>query len=334
MDFLEYHNVVVRLEDTILVFLNLDFDKTAKSKYFLKHEIWTYNLWTEQWKEHTIRPARRDLLTASKIGVAIASDVYILGARPMRYKNLLWKLTRCNNGSFASTTVRMTDNTYTYRRLCHCDWEHGKKLWIFGGYDVSLESLTNELFCCDPSVQTFSGVICSGSIPSPRSNASAAVIKDKVWLCGGKKDFDFYELDMLSFLWTQIKTGILRPLEETVKATLTPIQDSQLALYGGMFATSGSTWIFDVESYTWRTHQDMYQQYNHSGLTGLNGDVIILGGFLNHVHDHDTVYKPFVNVRLQPKSLQQLAMRIVYENRTDLTWESLPPKLIRKMMAT
>ena len=135
----------------------------------------------------------------------------------------------------------------------------------FGGYDFSQQSLTNELFFCDPSVQTFSGVICSGSIPSPQSRASAAVIRNKVWLCGGKKDFDFYELDMLSFLWTQIKTGILRPLEGTFDGTLTPIQDSQLVLYGGELETSGSTWIFDVESYTWRTHQDMYQQHHHSG---------------------------------------------------------------------
>ena len=112
--------------------LNLDFNIIAENKYFGKHEIWTYNLWTEQWKEHTIHPARRDLVTTSKIGVAIASDVYILGGRPMRYKNLLWKLTRCNNGSFASTTVYLTDKTYCSRRLRHCDWEHGKKLWIFG----------------------------------------------------------------------------------------------------------------------------------------------------------------------------------------------------------
>ena len=332
-DFLQHHNVVVRLEDTILVFLNFDFNLKLENKYFGEHEIWIYNLWTEQWKEHTIRPARRDLVTRSKIGVAIASDVYILAGHP-KSKNLLWKLTRCSNGSFASTTLSLTHKTHFTQRCGHCDWEHGKKLWIFGGYELLQGSYSNELFCCDPSAQTFSSVICSGSIPSPRSKASAAVIKNKARLFGGIYDFDLYELDMLSFSWMKIETGMPRPFVGNFKGTLTPIQDSQLVLHGGVRETSSSTWIFDVESYKWRTHQDMYQQHGHSGLTGLNGDVIILGGFLNLVHDRGTVYKPFVNVRLQPKSLQQLAMRKVYRNRTGLTWESLPPKLIRKMMAT
>ena len=336
--FLTHHHVAVRLEDTILVLM--DFNPKINKRFFGEHDIWIYNLWTEQWKAHTIQPETRvkGLVTRSKLGVAIASDVYILAGYsscPLGNTSVLWKLARCNDGSFASTTSSLSCSQFT-RRTAHCDWEHGKKLWIFGGCELSQRKLSNELFCCDPSVQTFSRVICSGTIPSPRENASAAVIKDKVWLCGGNKEvdgckFDLHELDMLSFLWTKIETGMPRPWVGNLNGTLTPIQDSQLVLHGGRFKNTRATWIFDVELYTWRTHQNMYHWNHHAGFTGLCGDVIILGGY--H-HPSDTVYKQVENVRLWPKSLQQLAMRIVYGNRTDLPWKSLPPKLIGKMMAT
>ena len=147
------------------------------------------------------------------------------------------------------------------------------------------------------------------------------------FLCGGKDDFDLYELNMLSFSWTQIETGMPRPLIGHFQGSLTPMQDNYLVLHGRL--GEYSTWIFDVESYMWRTHFKQDFRYFHLSITGLNGDVMILGGMTS-----DTTYKPFVNVRLWPKSLQQLAMRIVYGNRTDLPWKSLPPKMIRKMMDT
>ena len=332
--FLQYHEMAVRLEDTILVFLGFDPNWDCDKHLYGDHEIWTYNLWTEQWKAHRIHPDPDayvdEFAIRSKIGVAIAPDVYILAERlkGQCHECVLLKLTRCDNGSFASTTISLDFSQYT-RPADHCAWEHGKKLWIFGGYEISSRRFSNKLFCCDPSVQTISRVICSGLLPSPREGASAAVIEDKVWLCGGTEDFDFfYKLDMLSFSWTKIETGMPRPLVGSFNGTLVPIQDSQLVLHGGNWS---SIWIFDVESYTWRTRQDMYPRERHSGFTGLNGDVIILGGFQ---YTLGTVYKSFVNVRLWAKSLQQLAMKVVYENRTDLQWKSLPPKLIRIMMLT
>ena len=74
-------------------------------------------------------------------------------------------------------------------------------------------------------------MICFGSIPAPRSRASTAEIQYKVWLGGGKEDFDFYELDMHSFSWTQTETGIPRPLKGNFNETLVPIQGNQLVLH-------------------------------------------------------------------------------------------------------
>ena len=37
-------------------------------------------------------------------------------------------------------------------------------------------------------------------------------------------------------------------------------------------------------------------------------------------------------VMLGPRSLQQLAMRIIHENKRELPYESLPPALLSKLM--
>ena len=161
--FLKDHNVAVRLEDTILVFLDFDPKIEIENKTYGDQEVWTYNLWTEQWKAHTIHPDTREegIITRSKLGVAIAPDVYIFAA--LRKINVLWKLTKRNNGSFASTTISLIHKTQYSARIGHCDWVHENKLWIFGGYTQG--RFSNELFCCDPSVQTFSSVICLDQFP-------------------------------------------------------------------------------------------------------------------------------------------------------------------------
>ena len=340
--FLQNHCVAVRLEHTILVFWNAT-PMGAESEIFTEHEIWTYNLWTEHWKEHTLSGQIRakDSVTISKRGVVIGLDVYMFAQHRKDSICVMWKLTRCNNGSFAATTIPLVQKPHNSQRTnhCTCDWEHGHKLWIF-------ERLSDALLCCDPSDQTISSVICSGSIPAPQSSASAAVIKDKVWLCGGGvADFALYELDMHSFAWTWIQshTGMPRPLRNIYIGSLMPAQDNQLVLHGEMWLGPGQleptidhTWIFDVESHTWRTHFEQDSRSDYSGMTGLNGDVILLGGKTSGsaLYDYIHIYEPLVNVTLHPRSLQQLAMRIVYENRTGLTWKSLPPKLIHKMMDT
>ena len=211
--------MAARLEDTILVIRNFDpEDPIEKSKLFGEdNNIWIFNLWTEQWKAHTLHSETtvKDLVHKSQHGFVIASDVYILAAHTQGTINALWKLTKRNNSSFASTTISLIHKAEYVPGTGLCDWEHGNKLWIYGAHrDLLHRKHSNKLFCCDPSVRTLSSVICSGSFPDPlpRYSASAAVIKDKVWLCGGKDDFDFYELDMLSFSWTQIETGMPQPL--------------------------------------------------------------------------------------------------------------------------
>ena len=90
------------------------------------------------------------------------------------------------------------------------------------------------------------------------------------------------------------------------------------------------TRILDVESYKWRPHDDVRTCYclrdsmtHYSGTAGINNDVIILVGDRTHMECNKHIFS--VTLEPKPKTLQQLAMRIIHQYRTDLLWETLPP---------
>ena len=144
---------------------------------------------------------------------------------------------------------------------------------------------------------------------------------------------EMYELNLLSLSWTRIETT-QKPTKGWF-STLTPITGSHLLLHGG----SGdlmAPWIFDVDSCTWRqlpsSLNDKHGRVRHSGITGLQRNVIIIGGQNLNIHEDIDIYTPFFCVMLEPKSLQQVAMTTIYKNRSELPWKILPPKLICKIM--
>ena len=87
----------------------------------------------------------------------------------------------------------------------------------------------------------------------------------------------------------------------------------------------------DESSYQWREHQVGVKCYclsSPTGVRGLNNDVIILGGHTDYRCNKG------IFVMLEPKRLQQLAMKIIYQYKNDLPWRSLPPSLICKLVGT
>ena len=221
-----------------------------------------------------------------------------------------------------------------------CVWEYGDKMWIFDGYGISPDGYfsdrrdfagvsesqdagwNNQLVYFDPYNHGWKNAACFGDVPSPRAHASVANMKDKVWLHGGiaktVKD-DLYELNMHSLTWTTIDSSA--PMPEAVCASLTPITDSQLLLYAHNFTMS--PWILNLKSYTWREHHAMedFRRRNHTSMTGLNSGVVILGG-KRIVERCD---RPLFSVMLEPKKLEQSAMKMIYQHRTELPWKSVLP---------
>ena len=65
----------------------------------------------------------------------------------------------------------------------------------------------------------------------------------------------------------------------------------------------------------------------HEGVGGLNSCVLITGS--NNPNITSSYF-----TRLDPKSLQELAIHMIYKNHAALPWKQLPMKLIQKIMGT
>ena len=292
----------------------------------------------------------------TRTGVVIGTHVYIFGGRS--HNNMLRKLITNAKGSFVWSKIHIEDQTKVPSpRTNHCAWEHGEKMWVFGGHGpspvdylnnhgdyrpllphFSSSQTNNQLFSYDPTTVTWINIRCSGEVPSPQHEASTAKIHDTVWLYGGTTEFCFhsnelYELNMHSFAWTKIEATCQKP-KETSMASLTPISASHLLLYGGNQHMNTKPWIYNVQTHAWSRHPTAKRhcRWNHTGITGLNSSVIILGGEVALAKKKTK--KTILSVILEPKSLKKLAIQMIYKHRSELPWENLPKSLTCNIMIT
>ena len=142
---------------------------------------------------------------------------------------------------------------------------------------------------------------------------------------------ELYELNMHLFTWTHIHTGMPKPHQISSRVSLTSLTDNRLVLYVGSCMDDAAAWIFDVESYQWRKYKHKarhnYSKLGFTGIPGLNNDVIIVGK-----HFKKNLEKTVISVMLEPKSLQQLAVRKIHQCKTNLPWKSLPLSLRCKLL--
>ena len=357
------HHIAVRLKDCIFVWSKSSKCTSQNTVEDNPVILWIHNLWTEQWVKYVIQIRKHLYFERDCTGVLIGTDVYMMwGIVGESYnKHMLLGLNINANGSCTWGSIHTGNQTKEPSpRVHYCAWEHGAKMWVFGGYgpspvdylndhgDFALCYRTcgtnNQLLSYEPSTYTWTNAQCFGDIPSPRCHASAAVLADTVWLYGGKTknnffNSDLYELNMLSFAWTKIETTMPRPNGRR-QASFIPISSSQLVLYGGNGYQDEHDqnltvpWIFNVQLHTWKQHPmaECYLRKDHTCITGLNSSAIILGGKTSRGSQHQRKSTIFY-VRLEPKCLQQLAIQMIYKHKSELPWKSLPKNLTCKIMA-
>ena len=286
--------------------------------------------------------------------------------------NTLAMLSISEKTSFVWNEIQIKDITKTpSMRTDYSGWNYKDKLWIFGGFGVSPVGYlnhhgefaalfwntidlhvgsNNQVLYFDPVLYEWTNPACFGTVPSPRRFHSSSIVGDIVWLHGGMQNTniqiydDLYQLDMLSLVWTQIGTNTLKPSARW-RSTLTAITEKQLLLHRGFASRDkriSDSWIFDIPSQTWRQYQGIedHPRHRHTGTTGLNSSVVIIGGSNPDrdlarwtVTDNERrAYSRVVLVKLEPKSLQQLAMNAIYQAKLPL--ETLPKTLTYAIMGT
>ena len=232
--------------------------------------IWSYNLYTEEWRKHEIpgtSSAPEPFFGA--IAAAIDKTIYTFGGNSAT-GNPLWNLSKTKEGCFTwSFNKPHCKKKSPSPRTGHTGWEYAGKLWIFAGHGVSpadylndhgdiegsLFKRNNQLLCFDSNIEMWTNPQCFGSIPTPRSDHASAIIHDKVWIFGGiRNDYDIlgdmFELRMSSFTWSQIQTAKAQP-SARADCTLTDAADDKLVLHGGLPQAftqipQSDTWIMDL----------------------------------------------------------------------------------------
>ena len=336
-------------------------------KYYSYHEISAYNLYTEEWQKIMIPqnetvPSEREKACAVVVGKA----VYMFGGEDTtrrgcmnNYTNDLWTLQKTQHGSFGWNKInRQSKDSSPSPRSGHSGWTYKGNLWFFGGEGSSptgyLNSHRREFFpgilkiCLNkqllrfkPSEQNWTCVQSFGAIPSQRVDHAAAVMEglDKAWVYGGysfdrgwKQLNDVHELDLSSITWTLIETSLPGPL---VACSFNAVGETKLVLNGHIksFELPQHTWILDLTSMSWRhwTSEDRCTLgLSHTGCNGLNNSVIFVDLEAddedNSPQNND---KHVFNMMLEPKTLQQVATRMIHKYKHELPWQScLPNQLL------
>ena len=271
--------------------------------------ICSYNLYTEKWLKFVIpdtMDAPEPFLNA--VAVSIDGTIYTFGGldtTSMDYRNALWTLERTKKGGFKWSYINpQWKEQSPSPRAWHSGWECEGKLWMFGGlgpppkgylnynWDIVtfasylVLSRNNQLLCYDPNTQKWTNPQCFGDVPSPRSGHASAIIRNKVWLFGGCDDREYdddilFILTMHSLTWTQIHIQFHPPACHT--CTIIAVTEDQLVLHGGRNGEGqylGDTWILDLKSHSWKlyTSGKDHSRFCHTGCSGPNRSVIILGG--------------------------------------------------------
>ena len=346
-----FGHVTVCMEHYILVIGGWWFDKGPLPSTV----IWMYNLYTEQWRKHVMIATKKAPDTIySACAVNIGMDIYIFGGKKQlksHQTNALWKLSKTDDACFSwNEIVTRNKRKAPSPRSNHSGWDYGKKFYVFGGHGPSTlgylndngdfdHCCNNQLLCFNPKNKKWTNPRTFGKVPPPRECHATSIIKNKVYLYGGEDSThvprdEMYELNMFSVTWYQIHVRGFKP-KKLHCFSLNNITESQLVLHGGATLDDKSlsnTWIYNIPSKTWRQHmsQKDHPRDSHTGTTGVNSSVIIIGGG-NSEELNDTLHSKYTttfNVMLEPKNLQQFALQTIKKNQSFLPWENLPRKLI------
>ncbi|KAH0787903.1 Kelch motif family protein [Histomonas meleagridis] len=152
--------------------------------------------------------------------------------------NDVWKF---NLSTFEWTQLNLTGNIATPRCGSRAVYSDGK-IYIFGGFKDP--EYYGDLHVIDTNTNEVLFPVCRGFIPPPRSTPIMGIYNNKLYVLSGfyhTCDRNINILDLLSFTWTTIDSGI-----SARTAAPSVIYQSQLFSYGG--SQIGGVFSLDLET--------------------------------------------------------------------------------------
>ena len=185
-------------------------------------------------------------------------------------------------------------------------WIYDGNIYCFGGKSYPSQTYFNDLFCYNPSQQSWELVVQMGDLPSPRFFQKVIINADTAFLFGGRElgvedeDHlnDLYTLDMKSMHWTKIHDEVATPNGESILpehyscSTLTRLSHSTAVLMSSRFNVEldeyeYECWLLDLErarelkdpSHIWTQVTNHFQVcYNAPILDPVSQSLWLIGG--------------------------------------------------------
>eukprot|EP00088_Acartia_fossae_P003322 TRINITY_DN11392_c0_g2_i1.p1 TRINITY_DN11392_c0_g2~~TRINITY_DN11392_c0_g2_i1.p1 ORF type:complete len:433 (+),score=52.91 TRINITY_DN11392_c0_g2_i1:56-1354(+) len=340
-------------------------------EYYLPSEIWHYSYLNNKWKKLITKgdfPNR-----CSGAGGCVLDDNFYVAAgfhriidEPEDLDDFAWE--EIDRIEISNSLWSLNLRTLVWTKIepggllpLSCDktclWAYDKKVYMFGGFgpppsddyvkvdnlfqyapdedaEVYMRGWSNQLLYYNKEDNKWVWPSFSGNAPSPRACHSAALVRDKVYIFGGRHGAyrlnDLYCLDMRSHTWT----NILMPSDappigrswQTLTAVHTENAESYLILYGGFDNNKnalGDCWKLEVdaESPEWKRMEHLEQgpRLWHSSALINQNCIVVVGGLTNNILAPNNIRKlhaeKVLYLNVGPKSLLVHALEFISDHK-------------------
>eukprot|EP00744_Colponema_vietnamica_P009123 GILI01012998.1.p1 GENE.GILI01012998.1~~GILI01012998.1.p1 ORF type:complete len:597 (-),score=121.30 GILI01012998.1:393-2183(-) len=136
---------------------------------------------------------------------------------------------------------------------------HGSKVLVFGGSVLETQGTlfhqrtTNDVHVFDIATSSWRAMVCSGPSPPTRTGHVAVVLKDAMYVYGGKEtrggnpSSDVWRLSLRDYSWVRLHPGWFAPVPLKHASVCAAVHDGALFAYGMMQGSSHCLYRFRLE---------------------------------------------------------------------------------------
>ncbi|KAJ5074183.1 hypothetical protein M0811_00812 [Anaeramoeba ignava] len=217
-------------------------------------------------------------------------------------------------------------------RYSHTAVVYNNKMWVFGGFDGSVQS--NSVYTFDFATFNWEGPIKTvGQPPKPRAGHTTVIYKQKAYIFGGYNKLvsylnDVYSFDFQSFEWTFHQTSGSQPSVRSLHSA--SIFQHYLYIYGGYNQKwHDDLYCLNMETFEWQQikviGRILNACYGHSSVI-YQGNLYLFGGYSNK-DDKRNFFNSLISFRFHSILAQDLRKFFKRQELCDIVYKTKNGKL-------
>lgn len=341
-------HVAVTYEECMLVWGGYK-ENENQAVYFNGSELWVYHAFSEKWHLKKCGGESPPPGTSGAVTLLLHDNLYIFGGyQEEGNTNALYRL---NLSDFVWECLSPAGfSPSPVDKLV--GWEYDCKLYFFGGFGIIPQNTlrdqspfqflpgdiyssvrrgwTNQFMAYDPKTNEWTLPASMGKLPAPRAAHAATLIKNTVYVFGGRhqnsrmNDLHCLNMDTMEWNGPLAVEGVLP--EGRSWHSLNALSDNYLVLYGGFSQNDvplSDCWVLDLSIMKWKKVDLGFSKPRlwHTACVNIFDEIIIYGGCTENILDHRIAAehaKDIIVLRFSPKSLFRLCIDVVVKHYVEL----------------